>query len=186
VTEKPIWSQGIWRIVVLDEDSSPLATFLSGGLSSQMKKKKAYRQKIATAAALALFLPAMNSTLASSISLGSDHIEFGQGSNTASACDSSINVEVNTAWSPAPDSFFKVSDFTLTGLDTSAGACYGKTLTLRAFNSSNQELDLNSTATGNALTYTVSNSTGTSVSVQLPVSGSVNSADVAKVTIQTS
>jgi hypothetical protein len=170
---------------MLNEDSSPLTDFLEEKQAPEAKKKQ-YRQKIAAAAVVALFLPALNSTLASNISLGSDDIEFGQGSNTTSACDSTINVEVNTAWAPAPDSFFKVSDFTLTGLDTSQGACLGKTLTIRAFNSSNQEIDLNDTGSGSALTYLVSNDTGTSVSATLAVSGNVNSASVAKVTIQTS
>jgi hypothetical protein len=170
---------------MLNEDSSPLTNFLEERQAPEVKKKQ-YRQKIAAAAVVALFLPALNSTLASNISLGSDDIEFGQGSNTASACDPTINVEVNTEWAPAPDSFFKVSDFTLTGLDTTAAACLGKTLTIRAFDSSNQELDLNDTGSGTALTYLVNSDTGSSVSEVLTVSGTVNSSSVAKVTIQTS
>lgn len=146
------------------------------------KKRTKRTEKIAVAALVALLIGSTNATFASPISLGSGDIEFGQGSQDATACDDTINVEVNMAWS-SPDSYFKVSNLTLSGLNTQA--CLNKTLTIRAFNGST-ELDLNGAgATGNALTYTVSANTGTNVTQQLSVAGNINSATVTKVSIET-
>lgn len=151
-------------------------------------KRTRRNEKLAAAALVALLIGSSNATFASPISLGSGEIEFGQGSKAASACDDTINVEVNMAWSSA-DSYFKVSNLKLTGLNTQA--CLNKTITLRAFNGTT-ELDLNGTdvagnasTTGNALTYTITSNTGTNVTQEIAVPGNINSANITKFSIET-
>ncbi len=90
---------------------------------------------LATVAAVAV----LGSTLAANISLGSGNaIEFGQGVQTTSACDSSITLSpkvtfVNSSSNPQ----FYLSTVSFTGVDASATTtCQGKTLTLNAYGDS--------------------------------------------------
>jgi hypothetical protein len=90
---------------------------------------------LATVAAVAV----LGSTLAANISLGSGSaIEFGQGVQTTSACDSAITLSpkvtfVNSASNPQ----FFLSTVSFSGVDASATTtCQGKTLTLNAYGDS--------------------------------------------------
>lgn len=164
------------------QDSSPLSDFLSPHGGSTSSKNSKTTQKLLAAAVIALFVPSLNATFASTISLGSDDIEFGQGSNTASACDSSINVEVNSAWSD-DDQFFEVTDLTLTGIDTQA--CLSKTITVSAYDASNNQIDLNS-GTSSSLSHLVnSNAGGTNGTAELVPTTAVNSESIAKIIVET-
>ncbi len=89
---------------------------------------------LATVAAVAV----LGSTLAANISLGSGSaIEFGQGVQTTSACDSSITLSpkvtfVNSSSNPQ----FFLSTVSFTGVDSQVSGCQGKTLTLNAYGDS--------------------------------------------------
>jgi hypothetical protein len=80
----------------------------------------------------------LGSTLAANISLGSGSaIEFGQGVQTTSACDSSITLSpkvsfVNSASNPQ----FFLSTVSFTGVDSTSSGCQGKTLILNAYGDS--------------------------------------------------
>ena len=89
---------------------------------------------LATVAAIAV----LGSTLAANISLGSGSgIEFGQGVQVTSACDSSITISpkvtfVNSATNPQ----FFLSTVSFTGVDSTASGCAGKTLILNGYGDS--------------------------------------------------
>lgn len=162
-------------------DASPLSEFLSPLEGQQSKRMSKTTQKLIVAAVVALFVPSLNATFASDISLGSDEIEFGQGSNTASACDSTINVEVNSAWSD-DDEFFEVTDLTLTGIDTEA--CLSKTITVSAYDASNSKIDLNSGSSG-SLSYVVTSNIGPNGTGELIPTNAINSESIAKLIVET-
>ena len=86
---------------------------------------------LATVAAVAV----LGSTLAANISLGTGSaIEFGQGVQTTSACDSEITLApkvtfVNSATNPQ----FYLSTVSFTGVDGTSNGCQNKVLTLNAY-----------------------------------------------------
>jgi hypothetical protein len=90
---------------------------------------------LASVAAIAV----LGSTLAANISLGSaSGIEFGQGVQVTSACDSSITVTPTTQFiNAAGAGTFYLSTIALSGVDlTDTTKCEGKTFTLNAYNDS--------------------------------------------------
>jgi hypothetical protein len=103
---------------------------------------------LATVAAVAV----LGSTLAANISLGSGSaIEFGQGVQVTSACDSSIVLSPKVTFQNGANPQFVLS--TISFSDVNATACNGKTLTLNAYgDSSATPLQLATTAGGAALT----------------------------------
>jgi hypothetical protein len=90
---------------------------------------------LASVAAIAV----LGSTLAANISLGtSSGIEFGQGVQTTSACDSSIDVTPSVRFINAANAgTFYLSTIALSSIDlSSTDACRGKTFTLSAYGDS--------------------------------------------------
>jgi hypothetical protein len=86
---------------------------------------------LATVAAVAV----LGSTLAANISLGSGSgIEFGQGVQVTSACDSSITLSPKVSFtnSSGGGTFF-LSTVSFSGVDAQSSGCQGKTLTLNAY-----------------------------------------------------
>ena len=94
---------------------------------------------LATVAAVAV----LGSTLAANISLGSGNaIEFGQGVQVASACDSSITLSPKVTFVNGANPVFMLSTVSFSGVDTrtagssdisGATGCAGKTLQLNAY-----------------------------------------------------
>jgi hypothetical protein len=86
---------------------------------------------LATVAAVAV----LGSTLAANISLGTGSaIEFGQGVQVASACDSTITLSPRAAFVNGANPVFMLSTVSFTGVDAaSTDTCRGKTLTLNAY-----------------------------------------------------
>jgi hypothetical protein len=90
---------------------------------------------LATVAAIAV----LGSTLAANISLGStSSIEFGQGVQTATACDSQINVTPTSRFiNAAGAGTFFMSTISLSDVDLrGVSQCSGKTFTLNAYDDS--------------------------------------------------
>lgn len=86
----------------------------------------------------------LGTTLASSITIGSSPITFGQGSIQAVACDSSITVTPAAAFANASGSgSFKLGSITVSNLDNAAtnsstgAGCGGKTLIIKVWDDSN-------------------------------------------------
>lgn len=168
--------------------STPLSSYLDAPVSQTNNvKRSGMKKKLWVGSLLLAFLPGLSTTLASSITINnSQSIEFGQGSQATAACDDSITVTIGTTWSQA-NSFFTASTLTLGDLNTTAGKCLNKTITVKALNSSGTEIDLNGAGTtGNALTHTVSSAGSATATQVLSVSGTVNSVDIARVTVETS
>ncbi len=86
---------------------------------------------LATVAAVAV----LGSTLAANISLGTGNaIEFGQGVQVASACDSSITLSPKVTFQNGANPVFMLSTVSFTGVDAaSTTTCQGKTLSLNAY-----------------------------------------------------
>lgn len=168
------------------QHSTPLSAYLDGPAAPTKSKKPAKSsRKVWVGTLLLAFLPSLSTTFASSIAINSNSaIEFGQGQQATAVCDSSITVAIGTDWSPA-DAFFRASSITLGDLDTTSGHCLGKTLTVKALNSSGTEIDLNGATSGNALTLSVTTAGSTTATQALTISGSVNSVNIARVTIET-
>ena len=89
---------------------------------------------LATVAAVAV----LGSTLAANISLGSGTgIEFGQGVQVTSACDSAITLSPQVSFTNTPGGgTFYLSTVSFTGVDASAGKCQSKTFQLNAYGDS--------------------------------------------------
>ena len=168
--------------------SSPLSAFLDEKNHPEKGTNKVRRnKKKALFAGLFLLLPSLSTTLAGQITLGTGAIEFGQGSQATAVCDTNITVDLQSTYDSA-SAIFEVSTITLGDLDTRAAGCEGETLSIKALNSAGTELDLNGSATGNALEYEVVAPSGATETRVLPVdaSASVNSTAVARILIETS
>lgn len=76
-------------------------------------------------------VPAIGSTLAANITIGTNStVQFGQGTATAAACDSSITVVPNASFTET-DNSFTLGSVTVSDLDWSA--CASKTLRFRFY-----------------------------------------------------
>jgi hypothetical protein len=166
--------------------STPLSAYLDGpSVPAKAKKTVKNSRKMWIGALLLAFLPSLSTTFASSIAIGSPGpIEFGQGSQATAVCDSSILVAIGTEWSQN-SSFFKATSITLGDLDTTSGHCLGKTLTVKALDSTGSEIDLNGATAGNALTLSGFSAGTDHDSKVLNISGTINSVDIARVTVET-
>lgn len=94
-----------------------------------------------------IFVPYLGSTLAATVTIsgtgGRTAIEFGQGSQVAITCDTSITSSVDDIWYSTGTSFI-VEKITLSGVDTRTNTtatennlgCGGKTLRIRLFTGS--------------------------------------------------
>jgi len=87
---------------------------------------------------------ALGSTLAASINLsGGGPIEFGQGVVAATACDPDITVTpFSTFINATGGGEHRLSSIRLSGIDSSDGACEGKTFRIRAYGDGPDPLDL--------------------------------------------
>lgn len=140
------------------------------------EKKKKSRRKLIVGLAMLGVIPVVGSTLAASISLnsGSD-IEFGQGTSAVVACDSSITLTPNSTFS---GSTFTLSTIVATNIDSTA--CNGKKLTLKAYDSSGTLIAIGASSA----TYLEATVSGTSVT--FTTSGSPNSQNLARLTLESS
>ena len=164
-------------------DTLPLEAYFSGTeapISPRQPAKNRTRRRILVALLAVCFIPAVNSAMAADIALSPADIEFGQGSSAVASCDNSVQIAVNSSFSSA-NNYFGLSSLVLSALDTHA--CLGKTVTVRAFNGAT-ELNL-SGGTDPFLRFTVTQDQGASATRTLSVTGSVNAADVTKVTVET-
>jgi len=87
---------------------------------------------------------ALGSTLAASINLsGAGPIEFGQGFVAATACDPDITITPFSSFINATGGGeHKLTSIRLSGIDSSDGACEGKTFRIRAYGDGPEPLDL--------------------------------------------
>jgi hypothetical protein len=93
--------------------------------------------------------PLVVSTFAASLTVGTGSLEFGQGSQQATACDSNVFVAMGEEWHPKPsasdssDGFFRVRSVTISNLDLQM--CVSKKLRLRLIDGSSSEITIGPT-----------------------------------------
>ncbi len=108
-----------------------------------------YKSKIVLGVGLIASIPLILSTFAASVTVGTGALEFGQGSQQATACDQKIFVALGEEWHGAPtpeDSsagFFRVRAVTVSNLDLEA--CAGKKLRVRLIDNTSSEIKLGPT-----------------------------------------
>jgi hypothetical protein len=161
--------------------STPLSAYLDGPSAPvKAKKTRKNQRKMWIGVLLLAFLPSLSTTFASSIAINSNtSIEFGQGSQATAACDNSITVQIGTTYDNG-SSTFRATSITLGDLDTAA--CLNKILTVKALDVTGNALDLK--VDGSAITYTPTQDNGVQ-QVTLLITGTINSVDVARVTVET-
>jgi len=100
------------------------------------KKSNTRNLKIALGLAAVILIPTIGSTLAGTITIGTENtLEFAQGVTATTACDDAI---VITPGSTLSGGTFKLTTLALTGIKNATNAaCAGKYLTLKVLNSSN-------------------------------------------------
>jgi hypothetical protein len=103
--------------------------------SSVATKKKWNRgPKVILAVSLLLLIPVVGTSLASNVVVNSGGpITFGQGYVAAIDCSNNVTISPNAKFHyNAGTSYWYVDQITISGIDTSAGGCAGKTITVRA------------------------------------------------------
>jgi hypothetical protein len=100
----------------------------------KQKKVISKKMKIALGAAVLLLIPILGTTFAASIAVnGGSAVQFGQGVASVNACDTAVTIGPAGDYNYASDAFH-LETVTISNLDTIA--CAGKTITLRAYDSS--------------------------------------------------
>lgn len=134
--------------------------------SSKQKKNKNKILKMLFGIGVLVAVPAIGSTLAANITIGTNStVQFGQGTATAAACDSSITVVPNASFNDTGSSF-KLGSVTISNLDTVS--CNGKTLRFRFYDSVGNATPLTVSSGGNngtdAIVVTITDGTTGSLS----------------------
>jgi hypothetical protein len=147
---------------------SPLANRMGLNFGGRQPKRK----RVFIGAALLLIVPYIGSTLAATVTIsgtgGTTAIEFGQGSQVAITCDTTITSEINEAWY-ATSSIFRVDTVVLSGVDVRSATtatsnnqgCGGKNMTLKLYTGS----------AGSETAAVIGASSASSVTFAVPTSG---------------
>jgi hypothetical protein len=130
--------------LIIDQANAPEAT----------EKKRRKAPLILAGLGVIALVPIIGSTFAASITLGSGNVEFGQGTQTAAACDSHIDVALAATVASAD---FTNTTLTLKNFDTTA--CSGKKITIRIADASNVLLGIGASSATTAQ-FTVADSDG--------------------------
>lgn len=173
--------------------------------SATKKRKNNKALKIVLGIGALIAVPAIGSTLAAQITIGTGDIQFGQGVQQAVACDNQIVVTPLASFTNADGGgTFKLASIEVTGI---AAGCNGKTFTLKVFNntanSSPQPVASPSPSPGNATAGSIrvlfnlaspfstldGNSnltiTGTATSFKVVLATTLASSSVNKITVET-
>jgi len=132
---------------------SPLAGRVSSNFGGSVNHRT---KKIIAGLLIATIAPLVATTLAASVTIGSGSLEFGQGSQAAVACDSSITSAITETWYQST-TVFRVSTIVLTALDTTA--CNGKNLKISLLGSGGTALVVGS-ASATSITVALTNTLG--------------------------
>jgi hypothetical protein len=117
-------------------------------MSSGFNHSRPRKSKFILGALVLGAVPLLISTFAASVTVGNGSLEFGQGSQQATACDSTVFIAMGEEWHPSPtatdasNGFFRVRAVTISNLDLTT--CAGKKLRLRLIDGSSAEIVLGS------------------------------------------
>ena len=138
---------------------SKLNSPLSGRVDSGFGGSGKFKHKIIFGTALLTSIPLILSTFAASVTVGTGNLEFGQGSQQATACDKQIYVALGEEWKGAPTpedasaGFFRVRTVTVSNLDLQS--CAGKKLRVRLIDGNSSEITIGSTPEAKVLQLTI-------------------------------
>ena len=128
---------------------SPLAGRVSSNFGGSVNHRT---KKIIAGVLIATLGPLVATTLAASVTIGDgNNLEFGQGSQAAVACDTTITTAITETWYET-STVFQVATIVLSGLDTRPGVgvsnagCGGKTLKVSLLGSTGTSLTIGSSA----------------------------------------
>ncbi len=137
---------------------SPLSGRVDSGFGGSGKLKR----KIIFGTALIASVPLVLSTFAASVTVGTGSLEFGQGSQQATACDSQIYVALGEEWkaSPTPQDssagFFRVRTVTVSNFNLLS--CAGKKLRIRLIDQNSAEITVGAISEAKVLQVTIPSS----------------------------
>ena len=141
---------------------SSLNSPLSGRVDSGFGGSGKFKQKIIFGTAILTAIPLVLTTFAASVTVGTGSLEFGQGSQQATACDEKIFIALGEEWHGAPtpeDSsagFFRVRTVTVSNLDLQS--CAGKKLRVRLIDGASSEITIGSAPEAKVLQVTIPSS----------------------------
>ena len=121
-----------------------MRSVLDSSMSSGFNRSGRGKSKFLLGALVLGCIPLVVTTFAASVTVGTGNLEFGQGSQQATACDSTVYVAMGEEWhaSPTPEDssngFFRVRAVTISNLDLTS--CAGKKLRVRLIDGNSAEL----------------------------------------------
>jgi hypothetical protein len=128
-------------------------------MSSGFNHSRPRKSKFILGALVLGAVPLLISTFAASVTVGNGSLEFGQGSQQATACDSTVYVAMGEEWHASPtvadpsNGFFRVRAVTISNLDLTS--CAGKKLRVRLIDGTSKEITTGPTAESKVLQITL-------------------------------
>jgi len=141
---------------------SPLAGRVSSNFGGSVNHRT---KKIIAGLLIATIGPLVATTLAASVTIGSGTLEFGQGSQAAIACDTSITTAITETWlNTSPGPYFRVATIVLTNFNSatsiaSDGGCGGKVLKISLLGSDGTALVIGTSGTTTSSSVTITSTT---------------------------
>jgi hypothetical protein len=142
---------------------SPLAGRVSSNFGGSVNHRT---KKIIVGLLIATIGPLIATTLAASVTIGSGSLEFGQGSQAAVACDTSITSAITETWlNTSPGPYFRVATIVLTDFNSAVGAgvsnagCGGKVLKISLLGSDGTALAIGTSGTTTSSSVTITSTT---------------------------
>ena len=143
---------------------SPLAGRVSSNFGGSVNHRT---KKIIAGLLIATIGPLIATTLAASVTIGNGStLEFGQGSQAAVACDTSITTAITETWlNTSPGPYFRVATIVLTDFNSAVGAgvsnagCGGKVLKISLLGSDGTALAIGTSGTTTSSSVTITSTT---------------------------
>ena len=136
-----------------------MRSILDTSMSSGFNRSGKGKSKFILGAVVLGCIPLIVSTFAASVTVGTGSLEFGQGSQQATACDSTVYVAMseechaNPSAQDASDGFFRVRAVTISNLDLTS--CAGKKLRVRLIDGNSAEITSGPTPDSKVLQITL-------------------------------
>jgi hypothetical protein len=136
-----------------------MRSILDTSMSSGFNRSGKGKSKFVLGAVVLGCIPLIVSTFAASVTVGTGSLEFGQGSQQATACDSTVYVAMSEEWHANPsaqdasDGFFRVRAVTISNLDLTT--CAGKKLRVRLIDGNSAEITSGPTPDSKVLQITL-------------------------------
>jgi hypothetical protein len=140
---------------------SPLSNRVNSRFGGSVNHRS---KKIIAGFLIATIGPLVATTLAASVTIGTGSLEFGQGSQAAVACDTSITTAITEAWYQT-GTYFRVATIVLTDFNSAVGAgvsnagCGGKVLKISLLSSDGTALAIGTSGTTTSSSITITSTT---------------------------